>query len=301
MQQRPSTRRTVSAGSKYLDGPTPIEALRPPPFPVGPVIGALGGEAPGRVPVPSGISPSPDRLIEHLRRVIRTLRYSRNTELSYCHWTMRFLGHYRDRDPAGLGVEEIRGFLSSLAVEDRVSAATQNQALAALLFFLRRVLGRQAARVEGVARAKRTKQLPAVLSRGEVNAVLERMSGVPGLVPGLLYGTGMRLTECLSLRVKDIDFDHGALTVRSGKGAKDRVTLLPDRHRQGLLAQLEETRRLHARDLRDGLGEAPLPLRWPRSTPAPPASGDGSTSSRPRASTPTGRPAAGTVITSTRR
>jgi integron integrase len=249
MEERSSARRPAWADSRHIDGPTPIEALRPPPFPVGPLIGA-----------PSGTPPSPDRLIEHLRRVVRTLHYSRNTELSYCHWTMRFLSHYRDRDPAGLGVEEIRAFLSSLAVEDRVSAATQNQALAALLFFLRRVLGRQAARVEGVARAKRPKRLPAVLSRGEVNAVLERMSGVPGLVCGLLYGTGMRLTECLSLRVKDIDFDHGAITVRSGKGAKDRVTLLPERHRQGLLAQLEATRRLHARDLRDGLGEAPLPF-----------------------------------------
>ena len=260
MDERSSARGVIRTGSRILEGPTPLAALRPPPFPVGPVVGAPGLDAPDRVPVSSGTSPSPDRLVENLRRLIRTLHYSRNTELSYCHWATRFLGHYGRRDPSALGVEEVRGFLSHLAVEDRVSAATQNQALAALLFFLRRVLGRPTGRVEGVARAKRPKRLPAVLSRGEVNALLERMSGVPGLVCGLLYGTGMRLTECLSLRVKDVDFDAGAITVRSGKGAKDRVTLLPERYRQSLLAQLEKSRRQHARDLRDGQGEAPLPF-----------------------------------------
>jgi integrase len=112
--------------------------------------------------------------------------------------------------------------------------------------------------VEGVARAKRPKRLPAVLSRGEVNAGLERMSGVPGLVCGLLYGTGMRLTECLSLRVKDIDFDHGAINVRSGKGAKDRVTLLSNAIAGS--PPRSSRNRASTRDLRDGLGEAPLPF-----------------------------------------
>jgi integron integrase len=258
--RRVTGRRVIRSGSRFLEGPTPLEALQPPPFALGPVAGAPSLEAPGRMPVSSQTLPSADRLIENLRRMIRTLHYSRNTESSYCHWATRFLGHFGHRDPAGLGVEEIRVFLSHLAVEGRVSAATQNQALAALLFFLRRVLGRQTGRVEGVARAKRPKRLPPVLSRAEVNAVLERMSGVPGLVCGLLYGTGMRLTECLSLRVKDVDLDNGAITVRSGKGAKDRVTVLPERYRPGLLAQLEKTRLLHGRDLRDGLGEAPLPF-----------------------------------------
>jgi len=133
--------------------------------------------------------------------------------------------------------------------------------------------------------------------RGEVNSVLERMGGVPALVCVPLYGTEMRLSECLSLRVKDIDFDSAAITLRSGKGAKDRVTLLPERYPQGLLAQLEHTRRQHEGALRGGLGEAPLPLPWPRSTPTLPAGGGGSTCSRPRASTPTPRPGAGTATT----
>jgi integrase len=157
-----------------------------------------------------------------------------------------------------MGADEVRGFLSHLAVEGRVSAATQNQAMAALLFLYRRVLGREMTAVEGATRAKAQKRLPTVLSRGEVNAVLEHMNGVPGLVCGLLYGTGMRLTECLSLRVKDVD--RGAIAVRDGKGAKDRVTILPERYRQGLQRQLARTQRLHAEDLRRGLGHAPLPF-----------------------------------------
>jgi integron integrase len=154
---------------------------------------------------------------------------------------------------------EIRSFLSHLALDDGVSAATQNQALAALLFLFRHVFGRQMAPAEGVVRAKTQKRLPAVLSRGEVNAVLDRMSGVPGLVCGLLYGTGMRLTECLSLRVKDIDLDGNTVTVRNGKGAKDRVTVLPQRYRPALVEHLERVRRLHEGDLRDGLGRTRLP------------------------------------------
>jgi integron integrase len=159
-----------------------------------------------------------------------------------------------------MGADEVRGFLSHLAVDKHVSAATQNQALAALLFLYRRVLGREMGTIEGVDRAKEQKRLPAVLSRGEVNAVLERMSGVPGLVCGLLYGTGMRLTECLSLRVKDVDFDRGAIAVRDDKGAKDRLTMLPERYRQDLQRQLARTQRLHAEDLSRGLGHAPLPF-----------------------------------------
>jgi site-specific recombinase XerD len=238
-------------------GPTPIQVLTPPPFPPGPVVFRAGAHGRPRSAAAGGF---PAQLVERARRVIRTLHYSRSTEHAYCHWVARLLSHYRDRDPTRLGTDEVREFLSHLALEGRVSAATQNQALAALLFFLRRVLERQTGRIEGVARAKGPKRLPSVLSRGEVNSVLGRMSGVPALVCGLQYGTGMRLTECISLRVKDIDFESAAITVRSGKGAKDRVTLLPERYRQGLQAQLEHTRRQHEDDLGDGLGEAPLPF-----------------------------------------
>ena len=134
--RRVTGRRVIRSGSRFLEGPTPLEALQPPPFALGPVVGGPSLEAPGRMPVSSQTLPSADRLIENLRRMIRTLHYSRNTESSYCHWATRFLGHFGHREPAGLGGEEIRVFLSHLAVEGRVSAATQNQAQAALLFFL---------------------------------------------------------------------------------------------------------------------------------------------------------------------
>ncbi len=240
-------------------GPTPFEALTPPRF-----LSRLGPSTPGRDHRSSMASPglerlSPAELVDRLRRVVRMLHYSRSTERSYAHWTARFLDYHHPPDLARMGANEVRGFLSHIAVDDRVSAATQNQALAALLFLFRRVLGREIPSVEGVVRAKGQKRLPAVLSRGEVNAVLERMSGVSGLVCGLLYGTGMRLTECLSLRVKDVDLDHKAVTVRDGKGAKDRVTVLPERYRQELLEHLERVRRLHLEDLRRGLGRARLP------------------------------------------
>jgi integrase len=163
------------------------------------------------------------------------------------------------RPPESLSGDDIRAFLTHLAVHGHVGPSTQNQALSALVFLFRRVLGRQIARVEGVVHARTPRRIPVVLSRAEVLAVLERMTGVPRLVCSLLYGTGMRLTECLALRVRDIDFERETITVRDGKGAKDRLTLLPRRCRAPLREHLERTRRLHQEDLRRGLGRAPLP------------------------------------------
>jgi integron integrase len=187
------------------------------------------------------------------------LHYSRSTARTYAHWTARFLAHHTPRPPEDLSGDDIRAFLTQLAVHGRVGPATQNQALSALLFLFRRVLGRPIARVEGLVRARAPRRLPVVLSRAEVLAILERMSGVPRLVCSLLYGTGMRLTECLALRVRDIDFERETITVRDGKGAKDRLTLLPRRCRAPLRKHLERTRRVHQEDLLRGLGRAPLP------------------------------------------
>jgi integrase len=179
--------------------------------------------------------PAQAALLERVRQAIRTLHYSRRTERAYSYWVRRFVVHYGARDPARMSVDEIRGFLSHLAVVERVGAATQNQALCALLFLYRRVLGKDLGLIEDIERARAPKRLPVVLTRREVKAVLEELDGVPQLVCHLLYGTGLRLSECLSLRVHDLDLETNQLSVRDGKGAKDRVTMLPVSCRRELL------------------------------------------------------------------
>ena len=158
-----------------------------------------------------------------------------------------------------MGSDEIRAFLSHLAVKDRVTAATQNQALCALVFLYGRVLHKEIGRLEDLDRAKTPRRLPVVLSREEVRLVLGGMSGVPQLVCRLLYGAGLRLAECLALRVKDVDFARNEVTIRDGKGAKDRVTMLPATCCADLARHLERVRLLHDQDLARGLGRAPLP------------------------------------------
>ena len=192
--------------------------------------------------------------------VVRTLHYSRRTERAYVYWVKRFLTHYGQRDPAGMGAGEIRAYLSHLAVNERVSASTQNQALCALVFLYGRVLGLDLESLEDIEWAKAPKRLPVVLTRGEVRSLLEAMSGVPQLVCRILYGGGLRLVECLSLRVKDIDFERNELTIRDGKGAKDRVSVLPSSCRHDLQEHLQRVRRLHEEDLGRGQGRASLPF-----------------------------------------
>jgi len=200
------------------------------------------------------------QLLERLSHALQTLHYSRRTERAYTYWVRRFLGHYGLRDPLGMGADEIRSFLSHLAVNERVSASTENQALCALVFLYGRVLGLDLESLEGVEWAKAPRRLPVVLTRGEVRSVLEVMSGVPQLVCRILYGSGLRLVEGLSLRVKDLDFERNELTIRDGKGAKDRVSVLPASCREDLREHLERVRRLHKKDLERGLGRAPLPF-----------------------------------------
>jgi integron integrase len=175
------------------------------------------------------------------------------------HWIKRYVFFHKLRHPDTMGAGEVQTFLSDLAVRGQVSASTQNQALCALLFFYGRVLVKDVGLIEDVERAKAPKRLPVVMTREEVKAVLDRMTGVPQLVCRLLYGAGLRLVECLSLRVKDVDFQRNELTIRDGKGAKDRVSVLPGSCKDGLLEHLEKVHRLHDNDLRSGLGRAPLP------------------------------------------
>ena len=217
---------------------------------------------------------------------IRTLHYSRRTERAYAYWIRRFVTRHEPRDPALMGADEIRGFLSYLAVSEGVSASTQNQALCALVFLYSRVLGVKLEPMGEIERAKAPRRLPVVLSRGEVRAILDRIKGVPGLVCWLLYGAGLRLVECLSLRVKDIDFDRNELTVRTGESCNHTWT-----------AFTSSTPRTSSA----GWAALPCPSRSPRNTPGPTASGRGSTSSPRRPSTPTGTRASGTGIIFTRR
>jgi integron integrase len=238
---------------------TPLEALTPPAFlksldTLGPLTSSQPSDSLPPVQDPGGA-----RSLDLLRQAIQTLHYSRRTERAYAYWVKRFLAHYR-RDASGMGADEIKAFLSHLAVNDRVSASTQNQALCALVFLYRRVLGVDLESLEGVERAKAPKRLPVVLTRGEVRSLLEKMTGVPQLVCRILYGAGLRLVECLSLRVKDLDFERNELTIRDGKGAKDRVSVLPTSCRTDLMGHLERVRQLHKEDLGRGLGRAPLPF-----------------------------------------
>jgi integron integrase len=207
------------------------------------------------------------RLLDRVHEAIRRLHYSRRTEESYRHWIRRFVFWSGKRHPAELGEAEVTGFLNHLACERNVAAATQNQALAALLFLYKEVLGRELPWLDGMQRAKRPVRRPVVLSPAEVHVLLEQLKGVPWLMASLLYGSGLRLMECLRLRVKDVDFAYRQILVRDGKGEKDRVTMLPERVVQALHAQLGEARRLHAIDLREGYGEAWLPYALARKYP----------------------------------
>lgn len=207
------------------------------------------------------------RLIDCVREAIRARHYSFRTEQSYCGWVRRFILFHGKRHPLEMAEGEVNGFLTHLAVEGKVTASTQNQALSALLFLYREVLGRELDRIEGVVRAKAPKRLPVVLSREEVKAILDQMDGLERLMAGLLYGAGLRLRECLELRVKDLDFDRGELTVRGGKGAKDRVTMLPAKLYTPLRRQIDLARGLYEHDLARGTGLAVVPEALGRKYP----------------------------------
>lgn len=208
------------------------------------------------------IDPSEPAVIQALRREIRTRHYSRRTEKAYVGWVQRFLQRGRwdgNSSLSDIGENEIKEFLSDLAVRCHVSASTQNQAFNALLFLFRDVLKRELEFVDAV-RAKRPQRLPVVLSREEVQRLLAQMGGRDLLIAQLLYGSGLRILECLRLRVKDVDFDTRQLTVRDGKGQKDRATLLPSAVLEGLHRQIESRRQLHEKDMAEGCGQVWLPF-----------------------------------------
>ncbi len=210
------------------------------------------------------------RLLDRVRDALRARHYSARTEEAYVGWIRRYILFHRKRHPAEMGAAEITRFLTWLAVERRVSASTQNQALAALLFLYQRLLGHGPGQLDGVVRAKRPHRLPVVLTQAEVQALLAQLEEVPWIVAMILYGSGLRLGECLRLRVKDIDFARGEILVREGKGARDRVTMLALAVDAPLRAHLEWVHCLHERDLRAGFGRVQMPEALARKYPAAP-------------------------------
>jgi len=227
------------------------------------------GRQPAASYVPPGSAPKP-RLLDQVRLTIRGRHYSRRTEEAYVHWIKRFIFFHGVRHPAEMGEPEINAFLTHLALKERVSASTQNQALAALLFLYRYVLGREVGDLGQVIRARKPKRLPVVLTREEVKAVLSHLQGDKWLMASLMYGAGLRLMECLRLRVQDIDFARNEITVRDGKGAKDRVTMLPQSLKAPLRDHLRKVKAVHEKDLRDGWGRVQMPDALDRKYPNAP-------------------------------
>ena len=210
---------------------------------------------------------APRKLLDQVRDRLRALHYSLRTEDAHVFWIRRYILFHGKRHPRELGGADAEAFLPALAVERRVSASTQNQALVAILFLYREVLQTELPRLDGITRAKRPVRLPVVLTRQEVHAVLALVSGTEGLVLRLLYGTGMRLLEGLGLRVKDVEFARREIVIREGKGNRDRVTMLPLSLEAELRTQVDAALRVHRKDLAEGLGAVYLPEALTRKYP----------------------------------
>lgn len=207
------------------------------------------------------------RLFERIHAVLRMKHYSRATETCYAGWIKRFLEFHRRGDPRDLGRVEVTAFLSNLAVQGKVASSTQNQALAAVVFLYREVLGVDLPWLEDLVRAKRSQRIPVVLTRAEVSRIFAHLHGTPRLVVGLLYGGGLRLMEAMRLRVKDIDFERRELQIRDGKGQKDRLTMLPERLARELADHVTEVLEQHRTDLESGTGSVEIPDALERKYP----------------------------------
>jgi integron integrase len=216
-----------------------------------------------RVPVPPGST----RFLDQLRVDMRARGYALPTERTYLLWIKRYINYSKRRHPAEMGQPEIESFLSHLAVDRTVSPATQRTALNALMYLYSKYLGREPPQLT-FSYAKPTRRLPTVLTHDEAKAIIGHLSGTPRLMVEILYGSGLRLHECLVLRIKDIDFALNTITVRQGKGDKDRVTLLPASLKERLQVQIRKVLALHQQDLADGYGEVYLPHALERKYPA---------------------------------
>jgi len=208
------------------------------------------------------------KLLDRVRDRLRYKQYSLRTEQAYTHWIKRFILFHGKRHPEQMNGPEVEAFLTHLAKEEKVAAATQDQALSALLFLYKEILQKALPWLDNVERPKRPARLPVVLTENEVRALLARLEGTRWLMVSLLYGTGMRLLECLRLRVKDVDFEMRQVTIREGKGGRDRVTMLPGSLVESLRDHLSRVRALHEADLKDGYGEVYLPFALARKYPS---------------------------------
>lgn len=209
----------------------------------------------------------PPKLLDRVRERIRVLHYARTTEKTYIHWILGYIRFHGRRHPQDMGAPEVEAYLSHMATARDVAAGTQNQAMHAILFLYKQVLGIDLPWLDGITRAKPSKRLPTVLTQPETRALLAEVDGLPGIVIKLLYGTGMRLMEGLRLRVKDIDFAGRAIVVRGGKGDKDRVVPLPESLITLLQARLAERRKMHDVDLAKGMADVELPHALERKYP----------------------------------
>ena len=213
------------------------------------------------------MEPTKPKLRDQLHAVMRARFYSRRTEKTYWYWTKYFIYFHNERHPAEMGAEEVTAFLNWLATDRQVAAATQNQALNAILFLYKHVLGKNLPWFDGLVRAKHPIRLPVVLTGAEIQNLLAQLEGTKWLIVSTLYGAGLRLQEGLMLRVKDIDFSYRQILVRDGKGGKDRVTMLPESVIQPLQAHLGKVRALHRADCEAGFGEVWLPHALARKYP----------------------------------
>lgn len=204
------------------------------------------------------------KLLDQVRDISRFRHLSLRTEEAYRNWIKRFILFHGKRHPRELDAEAVRAFLTHLAVNEHVSASTQNQAFNALLFLYRHVLGVRQLNIEGVERARHSRRLPVVFTKAESTAVIAKMTGAHRLIAGLLYGSGLRIMEAVRLRVKDIDFARNQITVRDGKGEQDRLTMLPRALKHRLSVQVAAVRKLHDDDLKSGCGAVSLPYALER-------------------------------------
>ncbi len=207
------------------------------------------------------------KLLDQVKNLIRLKHYSIRTEETYINWIKRFIIFHGKRHPGEMGEFEVTQFLTHLAVEGKVSASTQNQALSAVLFLYREVLKKDLGWLNDVEWAKKPERLPVVFTKEEVKAILVRLEGTKWLMASLLYGSGLRLMECVRLRVKDLDFEYNQIVVRDAKGWKDRVTMLPVSLKEPLKKHLERVKAIHEEDLKEGFGEVYLPFAFERKFP----------------------------------
>lgn len=245
-------------GPSFLSVPAPVGRARTPALP-------RSRQERGRWDGPG--EPRKPTLLDDVRSALRIRHYSLRTEEAYVSWIKRFILFHGKRHPLEMGQQEITQFLSALAVNRQVSASTQNQALCALLFLYREVLAQDLGSLDDVVRAKRPRRLPVVLTRAEVKELLSALQGRKWLMACLLYGAGLRLLECLRLRVKDLDFEAHQIVVREGKGDKDRVTMLPAVVRGLLASHVAGVRQRHQRDLEQGFGRVSVPEALSRQYP----------------------------------